>query len=78
VSAGRHSIRRPYEEPRSEQVDPRAARNLPLDEGTAWLVGELRRIGRGPLDRMCDGVPAGMGGSMDDDAALLAVRLPSH
>jgi serine phosphatase RsbU (regulator of sigma subunit) len=53
-------------------------RNLALDEGTAWLVGKLRRIGREPLDRMCDEVPAGMSGSMDDDVALLAVRLPSH
>ena len=32
-----------------------------LDEGTAWLVGELRRIGREPLDRLCDDLLAVLG-----------------
>ncbi len=49
-----------------------------LDEGTAWLVGELRRIGREPLDRLCDDLLAVMGESIDDDVALLAVRLPAR
>ena len=49
-----------------------------LDDGTAWLVGELRRIGREPLDRLCDDLLAVMGESIDDDVALLAVRLPAR
>ena len=49
-----------------------------LDDGTTWLVGELRRIGREPLDQLCDDLLAVMGNSTDDDVALLAVRLPGR
>ena len=51
-------------------------RTVPLDDGTAWLVRELRRIGREPLDRLCDDLVAAMATDLDDDVALLAVRLP--
>ena len=51
-------------------------RTVPLDDGTAWLVRELGRIGREPLDRLCDDLVATMGADLDDDVALLAVRLP--
>lgn len=51
-------------------------RTVPLDDGTAWLVRELGRIGREPLDRLCDDLVAAMGTDLDDDVALLAVRLP--
>ena len=52
-------------------------RTVPLDDGTAWLVRELGRIGREPLDRLCDDLLAEMGTDLDDDVALLAVRLPT-
>jgi sigma-B regulation protein RsbU (phosphoserine phosphatase) len=51
-------------------------RKVPLDDGTARLVRELARIGRQPLDRLCDDLVATMGSDLDDDVALLAVRLP--
>jgi serine phosphatase RsbU (regulator of sigma subunit) len=51
-------------------------REVPLDEGTARLVRELGRIGREPLDRLCDHLVSTMGTDLDDDVALLAVRLP--
>jgi serine phosphatase RsbU (regulator of sigma subunit) len=51
-------------------------RTAALDEGLAWLVGELRARGREPLDQLCDGLLAELGGRVDDDVALLAVRLP--
>jgi serine phosphatase RsbU (regulator of sigma subunit) len=51
-------------------------RTVPLDDGTAWLVRELRTIGREPLDRMCDDLTAQMGSDLDDDVAFMAVRLP--
>jgi serine phosphatase RsbU (regulator of sigma subunit) len=51
-------------------------RTVPLDDGTAWLVRELGRIGREPLDRLCDDLVAEMATDLDDDVALLAVRLP--
>lgn len=51
-------------------------RTVPLDDGTAWLLRELGRIGREPLDRLCDDLLAEMGTDLDDDVALLAVRLP--
>ena len=46
-----------------------------LDDGFAWLVDELRAIGREPLDRLCDELLAELGGRVDDDVAMLAVRL---
>ncbi|HLM05401.1 MAG TPA: PP2C family protein-serine/threonine phosphatase [Blastococcus sp.] len=52
-------------------------RDRALDDGTALLVEELRRIGREPLDRLCDGLLEGLGDRVDDDVALLAVRLPA-
>ena len=52
-------------------------RTMPLDEGTRWLVELLGRIGREPLDRLCDGLLRGLGDQVDDDVALLAVRVRS-
>lgn len=51
-------------------------RTVPLDDGTARLIRELGRIGREPLDRLCDDLVGTMGTDLDDDVALLAVRLP--
>jgi serine phosphatase RsbU (regulator of sigma subunit) len=51
-------------------------RGAVLDDGMAWLVGELRVLGREPLDRLCDELLAELGGRVDDDVALLAVRVP--
>ena len=51
--------------------------DMALDDGTAWVVGELKRLGREPLDRLCDDLLAGMNGPIDDDVALLAVRVPA-
>ncbi|MCZ2807156.1 PP2C family protein-serine/threonine phosphatase [Modestobacter sp. VKM Ac-2983] len=51
-------------------------RGAPLDDGLAWLVGELSRTGREPLDRLCDDLLGQLGGRVDDDVALLAVRVP--
>lgn len=51
-------------------------RGADLDEGTDWLVGRLRERGREPLDQLCDGLLADLGGRADDDVALLAVRVP--
>jgi serine phosphatase RsbU (regulator of sigma subunit) len=51
-------------------------RDLLLDDGTAWLLDQLARLGGEPLDRMCDGLLAGLDDRVDDDVALLAVRLP--
>ncbi|TFV86328.1 serine/threonine-protein phosphatase [Blastococcus sp. CT_GayMR16] len=50
--------------------------DVALDDGTAWLVGRLRRLGTESLDRLCDDLLAGMSGPIDDDVALLAVRVP--
>src|SRR4051794_7857336 len=52
-------------------------RSAVLDEGIAWLLGELQRIGQDPLDQLCDALLAELGGRVDDDVALLAVRLPA-
>ncbi len=51
-------------------------RGMTLDDGTAWLVRALSRIGQEPLDRVCDGLLGALGTRGDDDIALLAVRLP--
>ena len=53
-------------------------RGMALDDGIAWAVRELGRLGGEPLDRLCDDLLAGMTGPIDDDVALLAVRVPSH
>jgi serine phosphatase RsbU (regulator of sigma subunit) len=51
-------------------------RGAPLDDGFAWVVEEARSLGGQPLDRLCDDLLAVLGGRVDDDVALLAVRLP--
>jgi phosphoserine phosphatase RsbU/P len=51
-------------------------RTVPLDDGTARLLRELARIGHEPLERLCDDLLTEMGTDLDDDVALLAVRLP--
>jgi serine phosphatase RsbU (regulator of sigma subunit) len=51
-------------------------RGASLDEGTDRIVRELRRIGREPLDRLCDELLAVLDGAVEDDVALLAVRIP--
>jgi len=50
-------------------------RRVPLDQGFAWLVGTLETRGQEPLDRLCDGLLSELGGRVDDDVAMLAVRL---
>jgi phosphoserine phosphatase RsbU/P len=52
-------------------------RHLTLDDGTERLVRELRRIGREPLNHLCDELLASMDGRIDDDIALLAIRIPA-
>jgi serine phosphatase RsbU (regulator of sigma subunit) len=51
-------------------------RDMSLDEGTARVVQELERIGREPLDRLCDELLAVLRGPIEDDVALLVVRVP--
>jgi sigma-B regulation protein RsbU (phosphoserine phosphatase) len=51
-------------------------RRAPLDDGFAWLLEEVQALGRPPLDQLCDELLAELGGRVDDDVALLAVRLP--
>ena len=51
-------------------------RDAALDAGYDWLVGAARVRGRQPLDQLCDELLAELGGRVDDDVALLAVRLP--
>jgi serine phosphatase RsbU (regulator of sigma subunit) len=53
-------------------------RDLSLDERTARVVRELERIGREPLDQLCDELLAGLPRPIEDDVALLAVRMPAH
>jgi phosphoserine phosphatase RsbU/P len=50
-------------------------RGAPLDQGFDWLLGELRTLGRQPLGRLCDELLRELGGRVDDDVALLAVRV---
>ncbi|MGR7024764.1 PP2C family protein-serine/threonine phosphatase [Geodermatophilus sp. URMC 62] len=51
-------------------------RDRSLDEGSTWLVEELRRRAPAPLDELCDGLLAELSGTGHDDVAVLAVRLP--
>jgi serine phosphatase RsbU (regulator of sigma subunit) len=51
-------------------------RGVSLDDGTTRVVRELDRIGREPLDPLCDELLAVLDGSVEDDVALLAVRVP--
>ncbi len=53
-------------------------RDAELDDGFRWLVEELRTVGSEPLDVLCDALLAELGGRVDDDVALLAVRLPGQ
>ena len=53
-------------------------RRWSLDEGTDWLLGQLELRGRDPLDELCDGLLTELGGSTEDDVALLAVRVPAE
>lgn len=52
-------------------------RTATLDEGTAWLVEEVGRWAGRPLEELCDGLLAALGGRVEDDVALLAVRVPT-
>jgi serine phosphatase RsbU (regulator of sigma subunit) len=52
-------------------------RGMSLDEGMASVVRDLQRIGREPLDALCDGLLAGIRDPVEDDVALLAVRVPT-
>jgi sigma-B regulation protein RsbU (phosphoserine phosphatase) len=52
-------------------------RGVPLDDGFAWLVDELAALGPRPLGPLCDELLGELGGRVDDDVALLAVRLPA-
>ena len=52
-------------------------RTASIDEGTGRLVELLQRIGREPLERVCDDLLREMGDQEDDDVALLAVRVRS-
>ncbi|MCO1659957.1 SpoIIE family protein phosphatase [Pseudonocardia humida] len=49
-------------------------RGADLDTGFDWLVAEVTRRARAGLDELCDGLLDAIGGSVDDDVALLAVR----
>jgi phosphoserine phosphatase RsbU/P len=51
-------------------------RTMPLDEGTEWLLRLLQEVGRKPLDQLCDTLLREIGDPVDDDVALLAVRVP--
>src|SRR4051794_8500486 len=53
-------------------------RGATLDDGFGWLVGEVEALGREPLEQLCDALLAALGGRVDDDVALLAVRLPDE
>ncbi|TWH72882.1 PP2C family protein-serine/threonine phosphatase [Modestobacter roseus] len=50
-------------------------RDAALDAGTAWLVEQLGRLADQPLEQLCDALVAGMSGRLDDDVAVLAVRV---
>jgi serine phosphatase RsbU (regulator of sigma subunit) len=52
-------------------------RTTTLDAGFAWLLGAVQARVAQPLDRLCDELLAELGGRVDDDVALLAVRLPT-
>ena len=52
-------------------------RDSTLDEGSAWLVAELRRRAGEPLGQLCDRLLAAASADRHDDVALLAVRVPA-
>nr|WP_246406631.1 SpoIIE family protein phosphatase [Modestobacter versicolor] len=49
-------------------------RGSSLDAGLAWLVAEVGRVGRLPLEEVCDRLLGALEGAVEDDVALLAVR----
>ncbi|WP_369140250.1 SpoIIE family protein phosphatase [Modestobacter versicolor] len=49
-------------------------RGTSLDAGLAWLAAELHRVGRLPLEELCDQLLGALEGAVEDDVALLAVR----
>ncbi|RFU20259.1 serine/threonine-protein phosphatase [Geodermatophilus marinus] len=51
-------------------------RGAPIDAGLAWLTGTLEGRASRSLDELCDGLLEAIGGRVDDDVALLAVRVP--
>jgi phosphoserine phosphatase RsbU/P len=53
-------------------------RGATLDDGFRWLAGEVEALGRETLEQLCDALLAALGGRVDDDVALLAVRLPAQ
>jgi serine phosphatase RsbU (regulator of sigma subunit) len=50
-------------------------RDRTLDEGLEWLLAHVQRLAKEPLDRFCDGLLAELPERVEDDVALLAVRL---
>ncbi|MGY1709042.1 PP2C family protein-serine/threonine phosphatase [Geodermatophilus sp. SYSU D00758] len=53
-------------------------RGAPIDAGLAWLTGTLSGRASRSLDELCDGLLEEIGGRVDDDVALLAVRVPGR
>ena len=50
-------------------------RRTSLDEGLAWLAGAGARLAGLPLDELCDALLAELPDGVDDDVALVAVRV---
>ncbi|WP_164700561.1 SpoIIE family protein phosphatase [Modestobacter sp. KNN46-3] len=50
-------------------------RGAVLDDGTAWLAQALAQWAHLPLEELCDRLLAELDGSVDDDVAVLAVRV---
>ena len=50
-------------------------RDVLLDDGTLALLGRLRHLSGVPLAELVDGLLTGLLGTVDDDVALLAVRV---
>jgi serine phosphatase RsbU (regulator of sigma subunit) len=53
-------------------------RTSTLDDGFAWLSAELAQWAGVPLEQLCDRLLAALGGRVEDDVALLAVRVPAR
>ena len=50
-------------------------RGVPLDEGLAWLSGVVAGCAGVPLTELCDRLLAELAGAVEDDVALLALRV---
>jgi serine phosphatase RsbU (regulator of sigma subunit) len=50
-------------------------RGVPLDAGLAWLTGAVADAARLPLGELCDQLLTELAGVVEDDVALLAVRV---